>query len=274
MTATRTRPARRLDPRLQARRRSVARSQGRRRLWLVAGLTVVATLAIAAIGLNNSRWLDVDELEVVGAHRADPRHVITASGLRVGQPLAEIDLGGTTAAVEAVPWVATATVNRSWRGEVSIEVTERVEAAVVPTGGRFALVDAGGMQLEVVAERPDGFITIDGVEASGVPGDEIEAPARSAVAVAAGLSPAVAAQTERIVVEDDQVLLALGIGGRAKLGDHRQLDSKMVALETLLAHVDLSCIDIIDVRVPAAPTVRRIAPAGPAEEPFAETGGC
>ncbi|MEL7158293.1 MAG: FtsQ-type POTRA domain-containing protein, partial [Actinomycetota bacterium] len=239
-----------------------------------AGATLVATLALAAIGLNNSRWLDIDDIQVVGAQRADTRHIITASGLALGQPLAEIDLAATATAVEAVPWVAAAEIDRAWSGEVVIEVTERVEVAVIPTGARFALVDTEGRQLEVVPQRPGGFLTIAGVEASGVPGDLIDPPARHAVSVAEQLSPALQGRTERIQVDDGQVFLVLDIGGVANLGTDRELGPKMVALETVLDQVDMTCIDTIDVRVPDAPTVRRLAPAVAEEEPLAETGGC
>ncbi len=263
-----------LDPRLQARRRSVARSQGRRRLGIVAALTAVATLALVAIGLDNSRLLDVDEVVVTGADRADARHIVAASGVGLGRPLSSVDLDATVAAVETVPWVASASVSRDWRGVVEISVVERVEAAVIDTDGRFVLVDRSGRQLEVVSTRPEGFLTIDGVQASGVPGDVISPVAVSAVAAAVGLSADIAPQTERVVVDGDQVFLQLTIGGRANLGDDRELEAKMVALETVLSRVDLTCLDLIDVRVPDAPTVRRLPIVGGTQETLATTGGC
>ncbi|MEM9131050.1 MAG: FtsQ-type POTRA domain-containing protein [Actinomycetota bacterium] len=265
---------RRLDPRLQARRRSVARSQGRRRLGIVAALTAVATLALIAIGLDNSRLFDVDEVVVTGADRADARHIVAASGVDPGQPLSSVDPAATAMAVEAVPWVASATVTRTWRGVIQIEVVERQEAAVIETDGRFVLVDLSGRQLEVVADRPAGFLTIDGVQATGVPGDVIEPVAVSAVAVAVGLSPDMIPQTERVEVADEQVFLQLTIGGRANLGDDRDLDAKMVALETVLSRVDLTCLDLIDVRVADAPTVRRLPIVSGTEETLAGTVRC
>ena len=274
MTATRSRSGRRVDPRLQARRRTVARQDGLRRLWLVAGLTAVASLAIGAIALANSSWFDVDVVEVEGVLRVDPQQVITASSIEVGASLVDLDLVGAVTLVEAVPWVAEAAIDRSWRGVVTIHIVERVGLVALPSGPHFAVVDRTGFQLEVVAERPAGYLPVVGVEASGVPGQPVSGTGRGVVALVAQLTPAVAQVTTAIVVDDDRLMIVLTTGGRANFGDERDLDQKLIALETMLARVDLVCLDMIDVRVPSAPTVRRAGDGPATEEPLAAAGGC
>ena len=292
----------RVDPRLQARRASVAKKAGARRLRVLAAISAVATLAIAAIAAANSSWFDVDEIDVVGADRADARHIVNASGIRVGAPLVELDVSSSSEAVAQVPWVAGATIDRDLDGTVTIAVTERVALLAIPVGPRFALVDRTGRQLELVEDRPGAFLPISGVEASGVPGQPLDEAGLAVVTLVEALTPSVHEATTGIAVVDDRLQLELAVGGRADLGDRRALDDKLVALETILARVDLGCIDVIDVRVPDAPTVRRLAPAGtgsiepqaapgndprtdsqttssagpePAdEEPFPGTGGC
>ena len=60
------------------------------------------------------------------------------------------------------------------------------------------------------------------------------------------------------------------VGGRARFGDGTDLDGKLQALETMLARVDLRCIDTIDVRVPSAPALTRLPPPdGGAGDPAA-----
>ncbi len=274
MTATRSRPNRRVDPRLQARRRTVARRQGLRRMWMVAGLTAFASLAIGAIAAANSSWLDVDSVEVVGAVRADPQQVATASAVNVGDPLIEVNLDRAVEGALGVPWVAVADVDRDWRGTVTIRIVERIGVAALPTGHRFAVVDKTGYQLEVVGERPENFLPVAGVEASGVPGQPLSREGEAVIALVDALTPTVASVTSQIVVDDGQLMVELTTGGRATFGDQRDLESKLVALETMLSRVDLQCLDTIDVRVPEAPTVSRIGLGAQSEEPFAGTGGC
>ncbi len=278
MTAVKSRSNRGVDPRIEARRASVARKDGLRRLWMVAGLTLVASLAIGAIAVAKSSWLDIESVTVEGADRANPQHIVTASGIRVGEPLVEIDIDGSAEAIRRVPWVATASVDRNWGGSVAIQVTERVGIVALPTGSRLAVIDQTGQQLELLPELPDGFIPVTGVEASGVPGQPVTDEAMSVVSLVSGLTPAVAEATERIVVEEGQLMLELNVGGRANFGDVRDLDAKLLALETILARVDLKCLAVIDVRVPEAPTVRRTpaetARAAADQEPLAEAVGC
>lgn len=274
--------AHRLDPRLQARRHQVARQEGRRRLRLIAAVTLAATLAIVAIAAVNSSLLDVERVVVTGASRANPQQVVVATGLDVGQPLLEVRPADVTTAVERVPWVDTARVHRGWRGDVTVAVTERRAVLAMPTGARFTLVDPTGRQLEIVDAPPEGMLVLAGLEASGVPGQAVPAEGVAAVAALERLSPEIAAQTTGLSVAGGQVFLELGPTGRAEIGDDRDLDAKMVALETVLARVDLTCVSVIDVRVPSAPTVRRAGLGGgqlaasgaDSEEPLANAGGC
>jgi len=271
-----------VDPRLQARRHQVARQEGRRRLRLVAAFTLAATLAIVAIAAANSSLLDVEQVTVSGASRANPQQVVVATGLQIGQPLVKVRPAVVAASVERVPWVDTATVHRGWRGDVTVAVTERRAVLAMPTGTRFVLVDPTGRQLEIVDAVPDGMLVLEGLAASGVPGQAVPDAARAAVASLERLSPEISAVTTGLVVERGQVFLELGPTGRAEIGDDRDLEAKMVALETVLARVDLTCVSVIDVRVPSAPTVRRTGAGGgqlaasgaDSEEPLASAGGC
>lgn len=274
MTATRSRTSRSVDPRMQARRRSVARKEGIRRLWVVAALTLIATLAIGAIAIANSSWLDIESVTVVGAQRASPQHIITASAIEQGEPLVEIDLDASAQAVEGVPWVADADVRRHWRGDVVIEVTERIGIAAFPTSERFAMVDRTGQQLEVLPGRPEGFLSIAGVDASGVPGQQVPPAGLAVIALIEAMTPDIAAVTSGVVIDDGELMVDLAVGGRATFGDERALAEKLIALETVLARVDLQCVALIDVRVPTAPTVRRTGLSAQSQEPLAGATGC
>jgi cell division protein FtsQ len=243
---------------LAARRREVARDEGRRRRRVLGALCVVTLVALGAIVALNSALLDVDEIGVVGASSADPSTIVALTGIQRGEPLFEIDLDAAAAAVEQLPWVASATVERGLDGTVTVNVVERVAVAALPTEGGHSLVDAEGRQLAVVPELPPGFLTIDGIHADGTPGQPAPAEAHAVLRLLADLSPAIAPMVSRVTWQDEMLSVELVSGGRVKLGDDTALDEKMVSLETILARVDLRCLGEIDVRVPSAPAVTRV----------------
>ncbi len=236
---------------------AVERREGLRRLRTVIGLTVVSTFAIATIGFLNSSAFNVDEVMVTGNERSDPALIIEESGIEVGQGLLEVDMDGATQAVEMVPWVGTAEVKRDWTGTITINVVERGPSIVVPAGDRFALVDVHGRQLEVVDRRPEGFMPIRGIEGSGVAGEPAPAEAVPLIALLDALPEDIESQIVGVEVSDGQLQLDLAVGGTANFGDGSDLGLKLQALETMLATVDLTCVNTIDLRVPSAPALTR-----------------
>ena len=263
-----------VDPRLQARRRLVAKETGRRRLWIAGSLAMVATIAVSVIGIAKSALFDVETVTVVGADESDPGQIIRSSAIKLGQPLVDVDTAAAAASVEAVPWVLSAQVRRGWRGTVVIEVSERVPVLAIPTGARFVLVDAAGRQLEIVDTQPTEMLPISGVEASGVPGDPIPEAAHGVLPVLAALPAPLQPEVVGFSIERDEVYAQLAVGGQARLGDDRELDEKLAALDTVLLRVDLRCIDVIDVRVPRSPTVSRKTLLFDPKEPNEPPGGC
>ncbi|MFV0256852.1 MAG: cell division protein FtsQ/DivIB [Acidimicrobiales bacterium] len=265
-------PAARKRDRRRAGSARRARSR-RRRLEVLAAAAAVTVVGVGGLALAKSSALDVDAVRVMGAEHADTDQITTMSGLFPGQPLVEVSPSSVEHNVESVPWVDQARVRRGWLGTVTITVTERRPVMALPTGqGRYVLVDGSGRQLELVGAPMDGQIPVTGIEVSGVPGDTVTDRARMVVAVNQQLTPAVAEQVTGIGFDDETMVLDLAIGGKARLGDDRELPEKLVSLETVLARVDLACVAVIDVEVPSAPTVRR-APSLPPGETAANDGG-
>lgn len=245
--------------RFEGRRLAAKRTEGRRRVRLVLGLAAVSTLAVVVIGFLNSSWFDVDEITVSGSDRSDPALIIEASGIDIGQALLEVDLEAAVADIELVPWVGTVELTRRWTGTIDITVVERGPSAVLDAGGRYALVDDHGRQLEIVSTRPDGFIPVVGIEGSGVAGEPVPEAALPVIALLDALPADVESQITTVELVESQLMLNLAIGGRANLGDGSDLGPKIQALETMVAKVDLQCLNTIDLRVPAAPTITRFS---------------
>jgi cell division protein FtsQ len=162
--------------------------------------------------------------------------------------------------VERLPWVADATVRRRWPNTIVIDVRERAPVASVPAdGGGWALVDRTGRVLAPVAEVPADRPVLEGVPPVGEPGTDVAAPLRAPLAVARALTPAMRLYVAAVArAEDGGLQLRLRSDGVVRLGDGEALTAKVVAAETVLAHVgDPSVVASLDVRVPESPVLTR-----------------
>jgi cell division protein FtsQ len=206
--------------------------------------------------------LNVDHIRVQGADtalRADVVAAVTAAGAGPGTPMLDVDLTAVTAAVEAVPTVAAADVERAWPGTLTVQVRPRVPVATI--GG--ALVAEDGIVVAVGA--PPGaapLAGIDGVEVPTTAGAHVDAPELLTVAAALPEEVRAAVAGVRAGAVDGEVELRLAGGGAARLGPTTGLGAKLVAVATVLEQVDLTCLATIDVRVPSAPTVTRAPGCG------------
>lgn len=253
------------DPRIVARRIAVKRDEGRRRLRRLVRLLLAVTLVAAAGVATRTALLDVDHVRVEGADRVAIAVVIDAvdgAGAGRGEPLLEVRLDDVARAVEAIPAVADAEVERRWPGTVVVSVVERRPVAAVAAGTGVALVASDGVVVELAADAPAGMPRIGGIEADAEPGAVVEAG--ELLDVAAALPPAIAGRVEEIVagLEPGEVALRLRDGGTARLGPAAELGAKLTSVATMLAQVDLSCLATLDVRVPSAPAVTRIPGCG------------
>ena len=245
------------NDRFAGRRQEIRRQQGARRLRIVLALAAVSLLAVSAIGLVNSEALDVDRVSVTGSARTPTARIVEVSGIRGGQPLLELDLASAERAVQDLPWIRKAQIERGFDGEVTITVEEREPVTALPAAGAFVLVDQLGYQLEKVARPPDGFLPVTGLRASGRPGELAPEEAALVLNLIQALTPSLEPAVAELVVDGGGLTVVLTTGGRANLGDSNLLGEKVQALETVLARVDLKCVSVIDLRVPSAAAVRR-----------------
>jgi cell division protein FtsQ len=251
-----------VDPRMVARRIAVRRDEGRRRLRrLLIGLGVTAAVAVGAL-LTRTPLLNVDHIRVQGADtalRADVVAAVTTAGAGPGTPMLDVDLRAVTAAVEGVPTIAAADVERAWPGTLTVQVRPRVPVATI--GG--ALVAEDGIVVAVGAPPgPAPLAGIDGVEVPTTTGAHVDAPELLTVAAALPEEVRAAVAGVRAGAVDGEVELRLAGGGAARLGPTTGLGAKLVAVATVLEQVDLTCLATIDARVPSAPTVTRAPGCG------------
>jgi len=251
------------DPRIEARRVEVARHEGRKRLKLLIALAAITLASIGALVALQSTWLDVDEVVVVGGERTSAEEVRAASGIVIGTPLVDLDMAVSAKAIEALPWVATAVVNRTWNGTVTAEITERSAAVALPlAAGGFMLIDSAGRQLGPVEQRPDWAHTINGLEASGLAGQPAPTEIHGVIRLLSLLDAEQMAGITSVSVVDGNLVLDLVQGGTVDLGIASGLSDKLVSYDTIRASVDLRCLHRIDLRVHTAPAITRISATG------------
>ena len=255
-----------VDPRLRARRREIRRETGRRRLRRVqVGLGTVAVGA-GGWGLALTPFLDVDRVQVRGAEMSGASAVERATGIDRGEAMVTLELDRAAAAVEALPWVATATVTRHWPGEVGVTVAERRPSALVAGhDGTWVMVDGDGRQLALADEdsRPD-LPRIVGLDAEPEPGTTLGEEATAALELTRLLPAALPGVVAHVAVTGRGLELSVphetGVETLVRFGDPSRLAEKVTALAAL---VDADVLagspppQILDVRVPSAPVLTR-----------------
>jgi cell division protein FtsQ len=250
-----------IDPRILERREEVTRQRSRRR-WRV-GLIVggVVVLVAGVWATLHSAVLAARHVTVIGAIHTGVGPVTAAVGLD-GQPLVDVNPGRVAARVEALPWVAHATVTRHWPSDVTVTVVERVAVAAVADPGHGAvLVDAHGHVLSLVPSVPAGSVVLDVPVSAGAPGSVLGAPAAPALAALAAVPPVLQRRLEQVeVAPDGDVTLALTGNIGVTLGPAVELPAKYDALLTVLVDVPPQVPELIDVTVPDAPAVGPPAP--------------
>ncbi|MAM32360.1 MAG: hypothetical protein CL411_08080 [Acidimicrobiaceae bacterium] len=251
-----------IDPRLRQRRIAVRRAEGRRRLRVLVGIVVLVALAGGGYALSRSAVFDLDTIEIDGAFGVEANQVAEASGLVVGTPMLDLDLGRAAEGIVALPWVRTAAVDRAWPGTVEIAVTRRIGVALLPVGdGSGVVIDAEAVAIarsETVAVGDLPVITLGPVGDLG----DVQTLALPALKLIDAMPLDLAPWVETFGTDDagtGSPLLRLDLVGDvvAIMGDDRDLDTKYDAVRSVLDQVDLAGICEIDVQVGDNPVLKR-----------------
>ena len=246
-----------VDPRIAARRRRVASEQRRRRRRRTLAVALLVTVLAAGWLATRTGLFDVDAVRVSGAVHETDQDVVDVSGVRLGDQLLDLDAGAVARAVEALPWIATVSVERGLDGTVTIAVTERTPVATVAElGGARYLVDAEGRLLGPAEGDTSALVAIEGVGPTDA-GQTIDGVGGAMQAWAA-LGPGVRSRVSAVVVgEDTSLELRLVPEGVAQLGPPTDLVDKADSLATVMGQVDQAGLATISLLDPRNPIVTR-----------------
>ncbi|MBW3575299.1 MAG: FtsQ-type POTRA domain-containing protein [Actinobacteria bacterium] len=266
-TTSSRRPGHDIDPRIRHRRQEVRRHEGRRRLRRLAVVGGVAGFVAAGALLTSSPLLDVDRVEVEGVVHTDAEEVRRAAAIDIGEAMLTVRGSRATRAIEKLPWVATATVVRSWPATVIVNVAERSAVAVADLGAhRQVILGADGRQLAVVSrgdQRAEGLPVLQGLQFEPAPGQAVDPSDMGALELAERLGAQFDAAEVRVVVTDGAVEAALSRkpGGElvARFGTPDRLEAKVSALASVVQQAGAG-VAVVDVSAPDAPALTRAGP--------------
>ncbi|MDA0353125.1 MAG: FtsQ-type POTRA domain-containing protein [Chloroflexi bacterium] len=117
----------------------------------------VIAIAVLGAAVYGASWiylggaLRVQRIEVNGVQVVDPVAIAAASDLDA-HSLFTADLDAARARIEAVPGVASASVDRAWPQGISISIQERQGWGYWQAAGRRVMVDAGGHILDLARQ--------------------------------------------------------------------------------------------------------------------------
>jgi cell division protein FtsQ len=269
-----TTPAEGIDPRMQERRVAVTEAQlARRRRLTLLGVAVLSAVGILWL-IVQSPFLSVQHVQVQGASAQTRLAVERAAAVKDGSALLFLDTGAVADRVEALPWVAHASVRRDLPDGITIKVEERLPVAWMrrppPAGsppgtlGPVAVVDVSGRVLEDQTDPPAGLPAIIGPDRVPRRGEHLTS--RAPAEALAALPDALRAQTAALVVRHGQGVLALGTppggarpaAGQVRLGRLEEVAQKGAAALAVLDQLnrDGDTARYVDVRVPGSPATR------------------
>lgn len=215
--------------------------------WLVGGGVLLAAALVAWAVLATS-LLGVRRIEVSGADIARPDDVRAVAAVAAGTPLARVDTDAVAARVGSLAPVRSVVVGRRLPGTLIIEVTERTAVAVVPTGGRFVLIDEDGVVFRTLASRPTHLPQVRLAR----PGAD-DAATRSALRVLGTLTPTLRGRLGALVADSTTRIRLELTGDRTVVwGDAEESETKARVATALLARpgkvIDVSAPDVVTVR--------------------------
>lgn len=234
-----------------------ARPRPIRSILIVAGASTFVVLA-GLFAVSRSPLFGLRHVDVAGSGHRSAAEVLALADLPLGTNVAWLDTAAVAARIEHDPWIASATVTRSYPWSVQIRVRQRTPVAVLASGGgdgRGELLAADGTLLGP-AVGTTGLPTITLPPAApatvGMPGEG------GAVRVLAAMSPAVRHRVRQIDVGLDRTLTATLRGGTTvALGPAVDVEAKARMLRRLIAWerttgTSLGAVSLIAPTAPAA----------------------
>ena len=253
-----------VDPVLALRRRALRRSEGRRRLAVLAGAIAVVLLPLGYWVLENSSVFAASQVAVTGATpRVDGLVRAAVAHDVAGKSLLRVDASSLAARIEAIPDVKSASVDRAFPHTVAVSIVMERPAALVRAGKASYVVSVDGRVLRAAktagAAMPRLVLPPASQPAAGRTVDTAEMrSALHVLAVAPHRFPAGIARLRKVVASPGGVVAVFGHGLQVRLGTAGALDVKLHVAARVLVRMGDSVrrsVAYVDVSAPARPAI-------------------
>lgn len=262
-------------PRIRERALDTLQRRRRRDSLVTASIGTLLALTLLTVGAVRSPLLAVEAVTVIGLDASRQHEIAAASRVAPGTNVLDVDLERVQADVQALPWVATATVHRRLPSTVEIRVAARTPVAVAVHGEAAYLLDGEGVVLGEATQSPALVSTAAGshllpriaVGQTPIPGQPVNdqiamAAARVAAAMPRALDEWITGYTSSAFGEIDATMRIDADGTTtevtAHLGRPDAIDAKAATLAALVHETISQGIvpRVLDVRIPDRPVVR------------------
>ncbi len=263
----------RIDPRIRERRNKVARSKGRKRLYLIVAVFIVIGGYFAVRALLRTSMFSVQKIEVSGSTHYPSAALISQSGIPLGFPLTEVNPQSVVQRIEELSWNGSVIVKKKWPSTLQIFVRNRVALSVVPASSTTSLVvDQTGRVLAVQPSSAGKLLRLclmANIPSSKALGQGTGCEYQS-TGLASYISPLfkpllqlslalrsdpVASFSELAASSTGEIDGELSNGVAVRFGSTSKLDQKLRALQLLLSEASTAGYSTIDLRVPQEPVL-------------------
>jgi cell division protein FtsQ len=225
------------DQRIRARRISVRRAEGLKRLRRLAIALVILAVPVGALAFVASPVFDVDEVAVQGATYTDPELIDAIIGELTGDPVLLIDTEAIERRLQEDVWVESARVQTDFPHRVLIDIRERQPVAAFQGGdGRFRIIDHESRVLDVIDGIPIAYMLITGDHPDTGRGQFAGQPYAAAADLVIALPAEIRAMTTSIGLNAGSGALSLSLEGGTlvQLGDSSDLGAKLARLLSIV----------------------------------------
>ena len=253
-----------VDRALLLRRRALKKAEGRRRLVLLC-LAVAAVLAPGGYWLlANSSAFAVSGVAVSGGGTLVSAEVRQAAVDAIGgRSLLQVDAGAVAGAIEKLPYVRTASVDRTFPHTLTIRITTYRPSAAVRSGKAAYLVSSDGRVLSQDVPKDTKLPVIRVARGLALaPGQHVPA---GRIAAALGVLRAVphafvhrVGHIHKLETGAAGLVAVIGRGMQVRLGSVSDVDLKLrVAVRVLrsMQSTTRSALAYVDVSVPGRPAL-------------------
>lgn len=263
-----------IDPRIRKRRNEVAKSQARKRLYVILAILSFLILVLIVRLLLGTSLFGVKKFIVLGANHYGKITLEGQTGIVIGTPLLNVNVAKVEQNLNSYPWNEHALVTKHWPNTIEIRVQSRKPVALIPSNkSQDILVARSGVVLQSMASNNIAnrivlcvmpsigsskalSITSSCSQQSVATGSKVSTHFSSLLKVASSVPKALDGKIVELAAgSNGEIDGKLSSGIAVRFGSIASLASKFRALELILSQASTKGYSTIDVRVPEEPVL-------------------